>query len=100
MKTSIPQQLLERARNICSRIPLSSAVGSRAAISLLLLLALSWSLVLPFTTQAAPKPVAKPNLPTTTETSSLPQTTEKFIVYGPQRFTRLTGQAVNIVQKF
>jgi RHS repeat-associated protein len=113
MKTSIPQQLLERASRICSRVPLISwnrtsqeeglapaRSSFRAAIVGLLILALTWSLVQPFRTQAAPKPVAKPNPPATSEPTSLLQNTETFNVYGPQRFTRLTGLAVNIVQNF
>ncbi|HEX2270188.1 MAG TPA: IPT/TIG domain-containing protein, partial [Pyrinomonadaceae bacterium] len=65
-----------------------------------MILALTWSLVLPFVTYAAPDPVAKPNPLVTPEPSSLPQDTETFNVYGPQRFTRLTGQPVNVVQSF
>src|SRR6185503_6324884 len=102
MKTSIIQQLLERARNRISQeewlAPARSI--SRDAIAGLLIFALTWSLVLPFTTQAAPRPVTKPNPPATEEPSSIPQNTETFNVYGPQRFTRLTGQAVNVVQNF
>src|SRR5262245_20666356 len=100
MKTSILRQLLEPVRRICSHFPLSSAIGSRVAIAGLLILALTWSLVLPFRTQAAPEPVKKPNPPATTEPSSSTQATETFNVYGPQRFTRLTGQPVNAVQTF
>ena len=99
MKTSILQHLLESARRICSQVPLSSAIGSRAAIAGLLILALTWSLVLPFSTQAAP-PAAKPNPLAITEPSSSTQATETFNVYGPQRFTRLTGQPTNVVQNF
>src|ERR1044072_9219352 len=93
MKTSILQRFIEPARRICSRIP------SRAAIVGLLILALTWSLVLPFGTQAASTPADKPNTAPAPEPSS-PQATETFNVYGPQRFTRLTGQAVNVVQTF
>lgn len=100
MKTSILQHLLERARSICSQISLSSAVGSRAAIAGLLIFALTWSLVLPFKTHAAPGPVKKLNPPAPAERSATPQATETFNVYGPQRFTRLTGQPVNVVQNF
>ena len=100
MKTSILQQLLERARRICSQFPLSSAIGSRAAISGLLILALTWSMVLPFRTQAASGHAPQPKTPVTTESPLSTQATETFNVYGPQRFTRLTGQAVNVVQNF
>jgi RHS repeat-associated protein len=100
MKTSILQQLLEPARRLCSQFPLSSAIGSRAAIAGLLILALTWSMVLPVTTQAASDAGSKPKPPVTTESSSPTQATETFNVYGPQRFTRLTGQAVNVVQTF
>ena len=96
MKTSILQHLIEPAR----RCSLSSAVGARAAIAGLLILALTWSLVLPFRTQAASAPAAKTNSVETPEESPLPQATETFNVYGPQRFTRLTGQPVNHVQNF
>src|SRR6185369_17128654 len=95
MKTSILQDLIEPVRRI------SSAIGSRSVIAGLLILALTWSLVLPFRTQAASTPAAKPNPVETLEgPSSLPQATETFNVYGPQRFTRLTGQAVNDVRTF
>src|SRR5215813_2697669 len=100
MKTSILQQLLESARRICSQFPLSSAIGYRAAIVGLLILALTWSMVLPFRTQAASAAGPKPKAPVTTESSSSAQATETFNVYGPQRFTRLTGQPVNVVQTF
>src|SRR5215813_6350032 len=100
MKTSILQQLLESARRICSQFPLSSAIGYRAAIVGLLILALTWSMVLPFRTQAASNAGPKPKPPVTTESSSSTQATETFNVYGPQRFTRLTGQPVNTVQTF
>lgn len=96
MKTSILQRFIEPTRRICSRIPLSS----RAAIAGLLMLALTWSLVQPFSTQAASTPAAKPNPAETPEPSLPTQATETFNVYGPQRFTRLTGQAVNAVQTF
>ena len=101
MKTSIIQQLLERARNRTSQeVGLAPARSiSRDAIAGLLIFALTWSLVLPFTTHAAPVPVKKPNPPATAEPVSI-QSTETFNVYGPQRFTRLTGQAVNVVQTF
>jgi len=100
MKTSILQQVIEPARRICSRIHFSSAIGSRAATAGLLILALTWSLVLPFRAQAASTPAAKPNPAETSEPSSLSQATETFNIYGPQRFTRLTGQAVNDVRTF
>jgi RHS repeat-associated protein len=113
MKTSILQHLLERARSICSRVPLidwnrtnqeeelaPARPNSRAAIAGLLIFALTWSLVLPFRAQAAPGPVTKTNAPANAERSSITQGTETFNVYGPQRFTRLTGQAVNVVQNF
>ncbi len=90
MKTSILQHVLKLAR----------CIGSRAAIAGLLIVALTWSLVLPFVTYAAPDSGAKPNRLVTPEPESLPQATETFNVYGPQRFTRLTGQAVNDVRTF
>src|SRR5215216_2350265 len=100
MKTSILQRLLDRARRICSLFPLSSAIGSRAAIAGVLIFALTWSLVLPFRTQAAAGPVAKPNSSVTTEPSSPIPVTETFNIFGPQRFTRLSGEVVNVVQNF
>src|SRR5829696_3928398 len=100
MKTSILQRFIESGRSICSRIHFSSAIGSRAAIVGLLILALTWSLVLPFVTYAAPDSGAKPNPLVTPKPVSQPQATETFNVYGPQRFTRLTGLAVNVVQTF
>src|ERR1043166_49460 len=87
MKTSILQQLLESARRICSQFTLSSAICSRAAIAGLLILALTWSMILPFRTQAASDAGPKPKSPVTTESSSSTQATETVYVYGPQRFT-------------
>src|SRR5262245_31574552 len=101
MKTSILQHLLEPARCIRSRIPCYSALGSRSAIAGLLIFALTWSLVLPFCTHAeAHTNNAKPTAPVSPASSSPTQATETFNVYGPQRFTRLTGQPVNVVQTF
>ncbi|HEY0762426.1 MAG TPA: RHS repeat-associated core domain-containing protein [Pyrinomonadaceae bacterium] len=100
MITRILQHLLETARRICSQIPISSAIGSRAAIAGVLILALTWSMVLPFTTQAAPKPVPQPIPAEPAEPATINQVTETFSVYGPQRFTRLNGQPVNNVQNF
>lgn len=99
MKTSILQHLLKPARFIGSRFPIAEAIGSRGAIAGLLVLALTWSLILPFSTHAAPAPAANSNTPVTSEPSTT-QATETFNVYGPQRFTRLTGQPVNVVQTF
>src|SRR5215813_14913447 len=100
MKTSILQHLLEAAKRIRHRILGYSAIDPRAAIAGLLIFALTWSLVLPFTTHAEPHAKAKPKAPVLPASSSSTQTTETFNVYGPQRFTRLTGQAVNNVQNF
>ena len=101
MKTSILQHLTERWKRTSQEEGHAPARSiSRAAISGLLIFALTWSLVLPFRTQAAPDRVTKPNPPATEEPSTIPQNTETFNVYGPQRFTRLTGQSVNVVQNF
>lgn len=100
MKTSILQQLLKPAKRFRERFSLSSAIGSKAAIAGLLIFALTWSMVLPFRTHAAADAGPKPKPPVITESSTPGQATETFNVYGPQRFTRLTGQAVNIVQTF
>jgi hypothetical protein len=51
MKTSFLQHLLEQARRI-RRLPPNSIFGSRFAIAVLLVFALTWSLVLPFSTHA------------------------------------------------
>src|SRR5262245_46517838 len=98
MKTSILQHLLETAKRIRHRIPGYSA--TQAAIAGLLIFALTWSLVLPFTTHAEARASAKPKAPVLPASSSSTQATETFNVYGPQRFTRLTGQPVNVVQNF
>src|SRR5215813_8779914 len=100
MKTSILQHLLEPVRRTRARFPLSSVVGSRSAIAGFLIFAIIWSLVLPFRTYAAPSAAAKRNRPATPAPSSSTQATETFNIYGPQRFTRLTGQPVNVVQTF
>jgi len=87
MKTRIAKNLL--------------AINLRPAIAGLLVFALSWSLVLPFTVRAE-RPV-NTGKHITTEAPAPPatiQTTETFTVFGPQRFTRLTGNPVNTVQTF
>lgn len=77
------------------------AVDCRPAIAGVLVLALSWSLVLPFNVHAE-RPVDTGKRITTEPAPAPPaiQTTETFTVFGPQRFTRLTGQPVNTVQTF
>lgn len=99
MKTSIIEHILKPANRIRLQVLSSSAVGFRSAITGLLVLALSWSVLLPLGVRAegpgGPRPVASvtPALPA-------PQVGETFNVYGPQRFTRLTGQPVNVVVNF
>jgi RHS repeat-associated protein len=98
MKTSIIEHILEPARQIRLRA-LTSSTGSRSSIAGLLILALSWSLVLPFTVHArssGPRPV----VPATPVSQPLTQATEIFTVYGPQRFTRNAGEPVNVVENF
>src|SRR5215211_3156282 len=100
MKTSVLQHLLEQARRTRRRPP-DSIFESRFAIAVLLIFALTWSLVLPFSTYAKRiEDRPQPNAPASTESSISTQTTETFNVYGPQRFTRLPGQPVNTVQTF
>ena len=101
MKTSVLQHLLEQVRRI-RRLPPNSIFGSRFAIAVLLVFALTWSLVLPFSTHAERIELRpQPSAPAATESSSInTQATETFNVYGPQRFTRLPGQPVNTVKTF
>src|SRR5258706_12790211 len=101
MKTSITEQILEPAKQTRLRAFACSAIGSRSSIGGLLILALSWSLVLPFSARAerrisAPRPAA----PAAPVSQPLTQATETFTVYGPHRFTRNTGQPVNVVENF
>src|ERR1043166_1459999 len=95
MKTSIIEHILEPTKQRRRRTFLCSSIGSRSCIAGLLMLALSWSLVIPFRAQA--KIVDRKPRGVTTRT--VPQS-ETFTVYGPRRFDRQTGQAVNVVENF
>ena len=59
------------------------------------MLALSWSLVIPFRAQAN----IVDRKPRGITTRTVPQS-ETFTVYGPHRFDRHTGQPVNVVENF
>src|SRR6185503_19113210 len=62
----------------------------------LLMLALSWSPVTPFSVRAERRnSVLRP-----VSTPSRSQSTETFTIYGPQRFTRNSGSPVNVVENF
>jgi RHS repeat-associated protein len=99
MKTSIIKHVLEPAKRL--RGFGYSAIASRSAIAGLLILALSWSLILPFSVHAERRPTgAKSVAPAPSTSRSLSQSTETFTVYGPQRFTRNNGQPVNVVENF
>src|ERR1043166_8201341 len=95
MKTSIIEHILEPTKQRRRRRFLCSSIGSRSCIAGLLMLALSWSLVIPFRAQA--NIVDRKPLGTTTRT--FPQS-ETFSVYGPHRIDRLTWQPVNVVENF
>ena len=93
MKTSIIEYSLTAAHRVRA---FGSAIGSRFCIAMLLILALLWSIVLPFTPPASagdPRPNAAPTI-----SNLVPQST--FTVYGPQRFTRDSGSPVNVVENF
>src|SRR5215208_3281922 len=99
MKTSIIEHILKPANRL--RAFASSAIGSRLAIAGLLIFALSWSLVLPFTVHAdrrtsGPSQAA----PVAPASQPLTQGTEIFTVYGPQRFTQNSSEPVTLVEKF
>jgi len=100
MKISIIEYVLEPAKRL--RGFGYTAVGSRSAIAGLLVLALTWSLILPFSVSAERHPTGPKSVgePTPSTSRSLPQSTESFTVYGPQRFTRNNGQPVNVVENF
>jgi RHS repeat-associated protein len=89
MKTRIIEYIVSPAER-------HAAVGSRSFLIGLLILALSWSLVTPFSVRAERVHRARPTL----STPSRSQSTETFTVYGPQRFTRHPGAPVNVVQNF
>src|SRR5438132_855022 len=93
MKTSIFEQLsnfMERLRG--RAFPFFHI---RSSITLLLVLSLLWSFIIPFRAQA--KIVDRKPRGVTFRTVPLSET---FTVYGPRRFDRQTGQAVNVVENF
>ncbi len=94
MKTSINTYILKPASRL--RRIICSVIGSGAGIAGVLILALLWSMVLPFTPRAAAS-VPTPN-PAPPQPNSVPQNT--FTIYGPQRFTRDSGPPVNVVENF
>lgn len=101
MKTRIIEHILEPAKRIRLRAFTSSAIGSRSSIAGLLILALFWSLVLPFSARAerrasGPLPVASAS----PAAHPLTQNTETFAVYGPHRFNRTPGQPVHVIENF
>ena len=73
-----------------------SPIAYRSFLTGLLILALSWSLVIPFSVRAERANNARPSI----STLSRSQSTETFTVYGPQRFTRNPGAPVNLVEHF
>lgn len=101
MKIRIVTHLLAVTRHLRRPTLNQSIIDPRLVIAGVLILALSWSLVLPFTVQAERwVNTAKGNKPAAPVSATTTQTTETFTVFGPQRFTRLTGQPVNTVQTF
>jgi RHS repeat-associated protein len=99
MKTSIIKHVLGPAKRL--RKFGYSTIGSRSAIAGLLSMALSWSLVVPFSVSAERRPTgSKSAVPLPSTSRSLSQSTETFTVYGPKRFTRNNGQPVNVVENF
>jgi RHS repeat-associated protein len=100
MKTSIIEHILEPSKQRQLRALLCSSIGSRACISGLLILALSWSLVLPFNVRAKRLAISPPPAAPASSAPLLTHTSETFTVYGPHRFTRNPGQPVNVVENF
>ena len=101
MKTSIIEHILEPTKQTRLRRFLCSSIGSRSCIAGLLILALSWSLVLPLSVRAERRAISsQPAAPASPAAPSITQTSETFTVYGPHRFTRNTGQPVNVVENF
>src|SRR5215213_10999824 len=101
MKTSIIEHILEPTKQTRLQKFLCSSIGSRSTIAGLLVLVLTWSLILPFNVSAERRPTGPKSAALPPSTSRLlSQTTETFTVYGPQRFTRNSGQAVNVVENF
>ena len=96
MKTRIIEDTISPAKSVRFRMLPYVAVGSRFFLTGLLILALSWSLVIPFSVRAE----RGNNAPGTISISSGSQSTETFTVYGPQRFTRNSGSPVNVVENF
>lgn len=101
MKTSIIERILEPAKLTRLRTFLCSSIGSRSSIAGLLILALFWSLILPLSARAERRASSpKPSSPAAPASLPLTQSTETFTVYGPRRFTRDTGQPVNVIESF
>src|SRR6266550_8045518 len=101
MKTSISEHILEPAKRVRLGAFRYSANGFRSFITGLLILALSWSLVLPLSARAERRAISPPPAaPASPAAPSLTQASETFTVYGPHRFTRNTGQPVNVVENF
>ena len=99
MKTSIIAYIPGAARRI-SAFP--SLPACRSGISGVLILVLVWALVLPFSAcndRRRPNPQPVPS-PSPSPTPSPAPNTETFIVYGPKRFTRNSGEAVTTVENF
>src|SRR6266480_2730884 len=100
MKTSISEHILEPAKRVRLRAFSHSATGSRFCIIGLLIIALFWSLVLPFSARAERRPSGPHAAPAAPASHTITQTTETFTVYNPHRFTRNAGQPVNVVENF
>ena len=96
MKTRIIEHIVTPAERIRLRVLRHAAVGTRFFIVGLLILALSGSLVTPFSVRAERVHAVRRSV----STLSRSQSTETFTVYGPQRFTRNPGAPVNVVQNF
>lgn len=74
-------------------------LAGRSLLTGLLILALFWSLVLPFTAHAERGNKIRKTASTAPASLST-QSTETFTIYGPQRFTRNPGAPVNVVENF
>jgi len=83
MKTRIIEQIVSPAERMRLLVVHHAAVGSRSYLAGFLILALSWSLVTPFSVRAERRTSAVRSV----SSFPRPHSTETFTVYGPQIFT-------------